>query len=428
MAKCSVCNEIDVYEQDKCILHCKKTEENGWYKFKDDGSKDWKKSEYKIKEFWEKIQDEIDNVTSQKNDLKKSGKEMKDEFNYEMFTYEYKRVIFPVSIINDLNHKSFYNLDKDININFDSCRFLGKTDFSLIQKAKNISFQKCLFCDYFELKGSQFNNLFLFENCKLYKKATFQNIIFNGTTSFIKTTFYDNINFIHTKFESLALFNNVKGNKLNFDNTFFKDEANFLNIKNKDGKKLESKNIENRETARIIKHSFEKLDNIIEANKFYALEMEKREEELDVKNFAEWLVFKFHKISSNHSQDWLLPILWMFSISFFYIALFQINDMSHSLGDFLSYHIINVMLLLFLLHDFKLFYKYLYLIIPLWFVNLVSFCNFGEIFNTLADKINPFSIMTSKDPMTFHLLLYKIIIAYLIYQFIISIRQNTRRK
>ena len=48
--------------------------------------------------------------------------------------------------------------------------------------------------------------------------------------------------------------------------------------------------------------------------------------------------------------------------------------------------------------------------------------------DVIADKINPFSIMTSKDPITFGLLMFKITIAYLIYQFIVSVRQNTRRK
>ena len=45
-----------------------------------------------------------------------------------------------------------------------------------------------------------------------------------------------------------------------------------------------------------------------------------------------------------------------------------------------------------------------------------------------ATNINPFSIMTSADKLTFTELVFKIIIAFLIYQFIISIRQNTRRK
>jgi len=46
----------------------------------------------------------------------------------------------------------------------------------------------------------------------------------------------------------------------------------------------------------------------------------------------------------------------------------------------------------------------------------------------LANQLNPFSIMTGKEYLTFGGLIYKVIIAYLIYQLIISIRQNTRRK
>jgi hypothetical protein len=133
---------------------------------------------------------------------------------------------------------------------------------------------------------------------------------FNSVVDFTKTHF-DEISLKATIFQKLVLFNEVlfKGS-LNLSSTIFKDEVNFLGIKNKNGKNLETDNIKNRETARIIKHSFEKLDNIIEANKFYALEMQKREEELSKeKNWSDLIVFKFHKISSNHSQDWLLALL-----------------------------------------------------------------------------------------------------------------------
>lgn len=45
-----------------------------------------------------------------------------------------------------------------------------------------------------------------------------------------------------------------------------------------------------------------------------------------------------------------------------------------------------------------------------------------------SNMINPFSIMTKGEDLDFTTMIYKIIIAYLIYQLIISIRQNTRRK
>ncbi|WP_419673020.1 hypothetical protein [Aliarcobacter butzleri] len=45
-----------------------------------------------------------------------------------------------------------------------------------------------------------------------------------------------------------------------------------------------------------------------------------------------------------------------------------------------------------------------------------------------SKNLNPFSIMRGDEPITLGTLIFKIIIAYLIYQLIISIRQNTRRK
>ncbi|MDZ7819316.1 MAG: hypothetical protein U5K55_12245 [Aliarcobacter sp.] len=65
--------------------------------------------------------------------------------------------------------------------------------------------------------------------------------------------------------ENLALFKEaVFEKKLNLEDTIIKEEINFLKIKNKNNKELDSKNIANRETARIIKDSFEKQNNIIE--------------------------------------------------------------------------------------------------------------------------------------------------------------------
>ena len=69
----------------------------------------------------------------------------------------------------------------------------------------------------------------------------------------------------------------------------FDDEANFLDItsqkreKNKNDEfsgEIKSIQVANRETARVIKNFYDNSNNIIEANRFYALEMEEREKEL----------------------------------------------------------------------------------------------------------------------------------------------------
>ena len=101
---------------------------------------------------------------------------------------------------------------------------------------------------------------------------------------FKKTHFkISNISFKHTYFFEQAIFNDmIIANEIsiNLIDTIFYEIPNFLHMKN-DKKEKYKINVNNRETARIIKDSFEKQNNIIESNRFYALEMEQMEKELD---------------------------------------------------------------------------------------------------------------------------------------------------
>jgi hypothetical protein len=234
------------------------------------------------------------------------------------------------------------------------------------------------------IKGS-----FIARDCKI-ENLDLENSIFNNITIFENTTFENDVNFKFTTFGKLASFKNACFKKtLNLEDSIFKEEANFLEMNG---------DLANRETARIIKNFFERENNIIEANRFYAKEMKKRENELDkeiknkknLKTFMDYIVFKLHGISSNHSQNWLLPLFWIFAVSFFYIVF----DTKLNFIESILYNI-----------TIK-----------------------ANLLNEMANLINPFSIMTKGETLTFGLLIFKIIIAYFIYQFIISIRQNTRRK
>ena len=192
--------------------------------------------------------------------------------------------------------------------------------------------------------------------------------------------------------------------------------------------------VSNRETARKIKNSFEQQNNIIEANKFYAFEMKKREEELEEdikkgKNFFEWLVFKIHGLSSNHSQDWLLALFWILNITF---SLFITEKSIELFGFNLIAFIPCVFIITFgiIISEFdNNEFRAIFLFI-ICFVNFGIFKIISEkhTLDCISNKINPFSIMTGNEELTFSGLIYKIVIAYLIYQLIISIRQNTRRK
>lgn len=293
MCKCSQKNcDLEVFENnDKCILHCEK--DDSFY------------NEMFFYSFYKYIERE-------KKEQENSQQEIKETI------FLIRDVIFPKILNNDfeeLSKEVFYQITfRNVKFNF--------FDLSGIKFEPNILFENCIFNNILELTGTEFNYLefnnitkakdiyfsgmkvngrFELNNCTFDNNVYFGFLKFNDNAVFTKTVFKENINFEYTTFEKLAIFKNSNFEKeLNLEDAIFKDKTKFL--------KLEA-NVANRETARIIKDSFEQQNNLIEANKFYALEMKQREKELSPKkDFFEWLVFKFYGLSSNHSQDWTLVL------------------------------------------------------------------------------------------------------------------------
>lgn len=188
-----------------------------------------------------------------------------------------------------------------------------------------------------------------------------------------------------------------------------------------------------RDTFRRLKHEFDSIGNIIEANTFYHKEMQKMEEDLKKdlhKSFSEWIVFKIHDISSKHSQDWVLSLYWIIVITFLYSHL-KVFWCQENTEYYIIPFVLNILVLTFVLLETSISknpnitYKA--------FIGLIIYCIYAFITKDVAlecfsNNINPFSMMTGHDTLNFSTLIYKIIIAYLIYQFIVSVRQNTRRK
>ncbi|MDK2065332.1 pentapeptide repeat-containing protein [Aliarcobacter butzleri] len=293
---------------------------------------------------------------------------------------------------------------------------------------------KIQFCDIKEaiFYNTKFKDLADFYQSK-FMKVNFERTDFEKISVFSECEFYCDVDFKYTKFLGIAIFRDtVISRKLDLRNSIFDDEANFLDITSKKRKKVEEQfigepteiKVANRETARIIKNFYDNSNNIIEANRFYKLEMEKREKELNLKNnFFEWIIFKFHKISSNHSQDWVLVLLWILNISYLYY--FVKKNTYYYLDEFLAFILLlGVCILIYSLINFRNYFGKIILI----FSFLLFMSYFSIDINEITNLINPFSIMTKGEILFLGLMIYKVIIAYLIYQLIISIRQNTRRK
>ncbi len=364
-------------------------------------------------------------------------------------------------------------------VSFNNCTFLDNANFKKYNFEHPLLFNNCTFESEIELNNIYTNRVsflacsiqnlncqdIIFEqkvkiqNCTISGEANFYNTKFKELADFYRTNFnkvvfertdfekiavfseaefHENVDFKYTKFLGKSIFRDtVIEGELDLRNTIFDDDANFLDITSKKRKKSykneyigDAKEIKvsNRETARIIKNFYDASNNIIEANKFYALEMEKREYELKeavteghFRFILESFIFKIHGITSNHSQDWFLSLLWIVNITFMYSIEPSVNNYHNNMLANIFFY--SVLLSLFIYQNPRLLLKIILIFSALMFLSL-SYINL----DTVADKINPFSIMTSKDPITFGLLMFKITIAYLIYQFIVSVRQNTRRK
>lgn len=368
------------------------------------------------------------------------------------------------------------------DINFKKGIF-NNTKYNEYIEISKIKFFNCIIGNDFILQGYKIGKFDLSETtflgktkiqyCEIEIESLFYNTKFEDLADFYRTKFY-NVNFEKTDFKNIAVFSEVEfycdvdfkytkflassifrdtviTGKLNLRDTIFKENGNFLDITSKSRKiydeekrdyihigELEDIKVANRETARIIKNFFDSLNNIIEANRFYKLEMKEREKELDFKkSFLEWIIFKIHSISSNHSQDWLIAIFWIISITFLYsYSNFLLNK--DKTEFILLPFVISFLIILLNILEINI-YGYIRNIYKIVFVCLLYFI-YGFITSdfylaNFSNNINPFSIIIDGNDdnkiakqIDFLTLIYKIVIAYLIYQFIISIRQNTRRK
>ena len=117
----------------------------------------------------------------------------------------------------------------------------------------------------------------------------------------------------------------------------------------------------------------------------------------------------------------------MFTLTFLTIEFINTHYLTHAV----DYILIDTLVFLgfvsgsYLIIEYEKINKFWY--IGIYYI-FYGFFSQDWLLKCFSNKLNPFSIMTGKEELNFGILLYKITIAYLIYQLIISIRQNTRRK
>lgn len=159
---------------------------------------------------------------------------------------------------------------------------------------KNADFFKSVFvsgCDSkINFNAINFHELALFGDTKFKQLLQFKYVTFKGYSHFRSAVFYQGFDLEYANIEK---------------------EMNFFNIKELDSKN--SKKNTSQETYRIIKHQLQKNGNIIGSNKYHSLELSKRRKKLPFFSF-DHLVLLFHWGSSNHSQNWFFPLIWIFVV------------------------------------------------------------------------------------------------------------------
>lgn len=393
-----------------------------------------------------------DNVIYQTCIFKKTVSNYTPENSNELAVYEYSqfdyrctfnehlnfnRSIFKNRLFNTEQFNYLDNQQLEI-LKFNKCTF--EKEFKLNNyKIQKFILDKSIFKDKFEFKNNEITDVTientLFEQVSIFTNSKFSNLYiseseFNGNIDFKDSIFgiKDKLTNKPTTLKSVIInklinFRNVKFHYgLDIPDTKINDLSNFLDA----DLAVKYTPID---TYRRLKHDFDSISNIIEANKFYQKEMEKREEELKKglpSSFREWIVFKIHDISSKHSQDWSLSFYWIIVITLIY-SHFKILLCQENTEYYIIPFLLNIMVSLYILLEI-LISKNINIVYKLLSIIIIYFIAIGVNLEEFSNNLNPFSIITEKGNLSFHELLYRITIAYLLYQLVISIRQNTRRK
>lgn len=309
---------------------------------------------------------------------------------------------------------------------------------------KNTKFNKKLEIKNAEIKDFSFINsnvdgIFdayksVFLKAKFYKSifkdfAAFEYVIFGdekkeNITDFIYTTFKDFSNFRNTKFKS----------GLNFSSANIKQEPNFLNTYvNLVGT--------DRETLRIIKNSFEKVNNKIESNRFFIYEMMRYKKEVndDVDESIDFLKFFFIVVFS--CNEYVLNIMGSGQVFKNVMSAFSkkiVLSANYYISRFGESYIQPLMIFLFSIGS----YTYIlevhkdifseepiaqYVVLLRNFVTQDWFVSLSKFLNACAANVPLFSkALENKSGIEFISLLFFIWFGILTWQIVVAVKRNTQ--
>ncbi len=292
-------------------------------------------------------------------------------------------------------------------LSFSHAIFTKKSHFEEVVFSTEVSFEGATFRDKAYFYDATFMQKVLFTSTTFIEKVYFRRVQFLDEAYFLSTSFREKADFRDTIFADKALFrgavckdliqfSGASISSLDLETSRF-DDASYLHLHGLDPSThkatlLSAKHFPNKESARHIKAHFEKQNNITEANKYFVIEQSLYLDELKSEDWwshkGRIFTVALHKLISNSGTSWIKV--------FFWVLLFA--------------------LLVLVLHDGVPQDKETLLNIP----------------NRAIDLINPMNIFkrgyTLYEGQAFWGMIVRVIAMYLIYQFMMAFRQDTRRK
>ena len=300
-----------------------------------------------------------------------------------------------------------YHFFDEMSLSFAHAIFEYKAHFEEVTFSHDVDFEGAIFRDKAYFRDSVFVGEATFTSATFLEKVYFRRAVFRREAYFLSTSFIEKADFRDVIFADKALFrgavckdliqfSGAQITSLDLETSRFAD-ASYLHLHGYDPSSdkpvlLSDKHFPNKESARHIKAHFEKQNNITEANKYFVIEQSLYLKEL--KSESWWshkgtiLTVALHKWVSNSGTSWIKVLMW--------IMLFALTVLVFYDG---------------LPRDMETI-----LHIP----------------DRAIELVNPLNIFKRGynlyEGHEFWAMIVRVIATYLIYQFMMAFRQDTRRK
>jgi uncharacterized protein YjbI with pentapeptide repeats len=300
-----------------------------------------------------------------------------------------------------------YRFPEAVPYSFSHAIFSKKAHFEEATFSHEMNFEGATFRDKAYFRDSVFAGEAIFTSTTFLEKVYFRRAIFKRAAYYLSTSFIEKADFRDVVFADKALFrgavckdliqfSGAQITRLDLETSRFAD-ASYLHLHGYEasgGKPvlLSGKHFPNKESARHIKAHFEKQNNITEANKYFVIEQSLYLKEL---KSEDWWSHKgtiftvaLHRWVSNSGTSWIKVLFWIILFALAVLVLY--DGIPHDTETILN--------------------------IP----------------DRAIELVNPLNIFKRGynlyEGHEFWAMLVRVVATYLIYQFMMAFRQDTRRK